>query len=74
MEMEAMPMMTTKKALTTRLSLCRKRIMDEPGPSALYALSGGAGLLATVAAGLLHRAWAAAWPEPERRDCRAIID
>jgi hypothetical protein len=32
--------MTTKKnALVKRLSLCRKRIMDELGPSTLYALT-----------------------------------
>src|ERR1035441_3826802 len=37
MPTDAAAMMITKNALVTRLSLCRKRIMDGLGPSTLYA-------------------------------------
>ena len=37
MPTEAAAMTTMKNALVTRLSLCRKRIMDGLGPSTLYA-------------------------------------
>src|ERR1017187_6592899 len=37
MDTEAAPMMTTRRALVMRLSVCRKRIMDGLEPSTLYA-------------------------------------
>ena len=71
MEMEAMPMMTTKKAFTTRLSLCRKRIMDGLGPSALYARSW---CVVPFRREAISASDARGVDQPQMRSCRPIFD